>query len=1652
MNKPPFVFSILLALQLFLSPNARAQYANDWIDFGKEYYKVTVAADGAYRLTFNDLQNAGFPVGSVDPRRIQLYHRGVEQSIIVQGQADAQFDPGDYIEFYGKKNDGVNDTKLYTAANLQPHLYYNLYSDTSAYFLTWNQSIVQGKRMSTFSEVNITNIPKETFHYNEQLKVYSNEYSTGLTVSGVLQYTQFDEGEGWTGSTICIGNAGCTGQQDFTINNLAGGIVPGVVPQLEMLLVGRDALNHLAEVYVGSSTGSLRLLTTESFANYQTKRINLPLEWADISAGGQLIVRVKALGVGGVRDRLSVSYIKVIHPQDFDMAAQNSKWFILAEKPSDKSYIEITNPGAGLSIWDITDPNLIEIIGTNPAGPNTSAVVPNTADSRKLYVKNTFLTPDIKRTSLRQIFPSAHNYIIISNKALMKPALGYSDAVKAYGGYRASVEGGGYDTLVVSMDQLYNQFNYGESSSSAIYEFMKFMVDNGDPKYLFLIGKGLNVSQGYFRKTVFGPNDFKDLVPSAGMPGSDMAFTAGLGGATFEPAVPTGRITASSPTQVASYLNKVKETDALGFDELWRKDVLHLSGGIQPLELTTFRQYMDNFGDVAEGPYYGGKIKTIGKQEPNPVELINVSEEVNKGVNFITFFGHSSPSTIDIDIGFATDPVLGYNNPGKYPAFLINGCNAGVFFSNGTVFGEDWVLAANKGARSLIAHSSFGFVSTLRSYTQLFYEIGFGDSTFIRTGIGDIQKEVARRYLEINATGISTVTQVQQMMMLGDPAVKLFGALKPDYEINENSLYLESFDGKPVTALTDSFAIKVIARNFGSVSKANLGVRVTRTFNDQTSITYDSVFNSPGSMDTLSFLLKREEGVSGYGRNQFLVELDFENKIEELNEDNNVAFLELSIPLSGTRNLLPRPFGIVSQQDVVLKWQNTDLLSLPRAYNIEVDTVNTFNSSFLKQATLEGKVLLEWSVSLLEKDSLAYYWRTKLADPQPEENEEWATSSFTYIHNGDEGWAQVHFPQYLENPTEGLITDPVVRELKFEETSATVFVNNFGVNHPSPSTTSFKINDIEYNLGTQGQPCRNNTINFVAFDKTTLVPYAGIPFIFQDPRTCGREPQVINSFKLAELETGGNDDLLKYIDNIKVSDSVAIFSMGNASYTLWPANVKSKLEELGISGAQLSLLQDGEPVAIFGKKGGTPGDAVIVKSIDTPADEQELQVSKSLTGKYNNGKMVSVLVGPANSWQNFSPNVRRTTASDNYSFDLIGVSLLGIETLLFSNVTAAVDLSGVDASSFPMMKLILYTEDEVDQTPVQLHNWIVNYEPVAEGVLLFREALENGMVSEGKLWKAGYSFLNISEKLFTDSLEVKFKTFSKEQRVSENKQINIMAPLPGDTTHFSFMVDTNQKGGLNDVNVFVNDRILPEQYYENNTLELLNYLDVQVDEIVPVLDVTVDGRYVEDGDFVGSTPFIVATIWDENQFIPKKDTLGVRVLLKPPCIGSCEFESIYFSRSDIEWFPATDNSDFRIEYKPDLLLEGEYTLRVEIADGSGNMAVTPYEVRLKVDLNTALHFIEPYPNPSTDKVFFEFVVSGNRPPDSYQLQIFALDGRLLRNFSSSEKSLHVGRNQLAWEGNGNQETSLKGGMYIYKLGITIDGIPHFRNGKIILIR
>ena len=57
-----------------------------------------------------------------------------------------------YFEFYGLGIDGISDTPLYDVGD-QPHSFYNLFSDTATYFLTYKLGNENGKRMAFSSPV-----------------------------------------------------------------------------------------------------------------------------------------------------------------------------------------------------------------------------------------------------------------------------------------------------------------------------------------------------------------------------------------------------------------------------------------------------------------------------------------------------------------------------------------------------------------------------------------------------------------------------------------------------------------------------------------------------------------------------------------------------------------------------------------------------------------------------------------------------------------------------------------------------------------------------------------------------------------------------------------------------------------------------------------------------------------------------------------------------------------------------------------------------------------------------------------------------------------------------------------------------------------------------------------------------------------------------------------------------------------------------------------------------------------------------------------------------------------------------------------------------------------------------------------------------------
>jgi hypothetical protein len=323
------------------------------------------------------------------------------------------------------------------------------------------------------------------------------------------------------------------------------------------------------------------------------------------------------------------------------------------------------------------------------------------------------------------------------------------------------------------------------------------------------------------------------------------------------------------------------------------------------------------------------------------------------------------------------------------------------------------------------------------------------------------------------------------------------------------------------------------------------------------------------------------------------------------------------------------------------------------------------------------------------------------------------------------------------------------------------------------------------------------------------------------------------------------------------------------------------------------------------------------------------------------------------------------------------------------------------------------------------------------------------------VWEGKYGFINISDKEFSDSLSVRYELFNKDQRISQLAYMKIKQPAPGDTSRFTINMETANMIGANDVNVFVNPQVVPEQYYDNNVLSLADYLTVTVDAFDPVLDVTIDDRHVLNGDFVSSNPFIVIRVWDENKKNFKQDLQGMKVYLTYPCDEeSCTPTTIDLSSGEVTWYPATETSDFRIEFKPVNLPAGKYTLRVEAADARNNTSgADPFLVDFVVTDETSVTISEPYPNPSASDFTFRVILSGQYIPENFSLELVNVNGKLLHTFSQNDANdFHIGVNYLKWDGADLQGNTLPSGVYIYKMQFSVNGTQITREGKLVLVR
>ncbi len=1648
-------------------PGQNQIFGNEWINYTQPHWKIPIDNEGIYRISYQQLLNAGVPVNTADPRRLQLFFRGKEMAITVVGQADGRFDPQDYVEFYGRRNSGDLARALFAEPNNYTLPNFGLYEFFRAYyFLTINANenalgkrigILTGTDASLRPEINHTQQVDDTERNNSYLalgQLYPTSFVTNADLGALL--SSYNEGKGPVKA-----NRRPSPQiilRDFALEDVLTSPASPARLRLLMRVAGRINTPHSVDLFAGMALDSMRRpIGGAQFNNYRTVDIEATPDSVVLPRrNGNFFAGYRVNQVLGGNEDLCLAFVRIFYPQGFDLQGSGLRKFWLNQVPSGRSRVVIANAASGVRLFDLTDEWNIRAINPVASGNNLDFTVDQTTVQRNLLADNRVNSVgQILPVTFRRLPVQSSDYLIVTHPFVARPVGQVPNAAQAYADYRASEAGGNYKPLLVDVNDLYDQFSDGEPNPLAIRRFAAFALAQGRPKFLFILGKGLQMQINHFMN---GPSlaTWANIPPWGG-PASDHELTAGLNGfPDHVPALATGRLAANNPQQVLDYLAKVREYESMEYNAaaLWKKNILHLSGGLNVNENRDFRRYMEGFAEVARGNFLGAKVETISKRTTENVEFLNVTDQINRGVNLITFYGHAALDFTDIDIGRASDPRLNFNNKGRYPMMLINGCGSGDAFRQTISLGEDWILAPNKGAILFLAHSHLGLTGPLRAYTQTFYDNAFAKRELINQPIGIIMQTFLRDYLS-RFPGEVNVANVQQFLLQGDPAIQLFKLNKPDYSVSSNTLFLQSFtERSTITAQADSFRIAIPVTNLGLTSPTPLTVSVRRTFSDfSTEFLPIRTYPPVNYQDTIYFTIVNPRNAQDRiaGNNIFEVTVDATNQIDEANENNNTAILNYTMLRGTMLAIAPKEYSVVSRQPVFFVAQNSDPGSGERRYRFQLDTSARFNSAARRDTVLFGYVTPQWTTnlfsSLASHDSTVYYWRVRYADLTAQDDSTWAESSFVYINNSPSGWSQSRPPQFRRNTVNRVSLDQNRGRWNFDNPVLNINVRAVGGSNPNWNRYQLVINGNTIATASacatdQPSPyCDRRSTN----DRLLLLfidGQTGRSYKFEDahPAVCGADLMVMAIDQCWPQRTGVVTGM---IDRMKPGDYVIIMNSRNAS-TLWQ-NATLPLTSIGVNAQDfLARTPGGSPFIIIGQKGALPGTAQVRTANPAVGDVtvQEITLAHTINiPPATNGTVTSTLIGPAAEWGNIFRliNGLEQPVRESWQLDVFGIDLQGREQLVRNRVVGdGTSLRDLSAKDFPYLRLRLTTRDSLNRTPAQLQRWQVIYREVPEGILLhdtvsYRENTTLEVV-EGDSVRIGFNFLNISGNDFQDSLTVQSTiTNAQTGRVTTLRE-KIPALRRNSFARIRIRLFSPDFRGDNRLSVTVNPRLLPEQIYENNTLQAR--FRVKPDDINPILDVTVDGRPIMDGDIIAPAPVIQISLRDENRYRPKRDTANFEILLARQC-PNCQPRRIYMNDPNLTWNVSADNR-FTVEYRSITLQNGTYVLSVQAADATGNRSgIQPYRISFRVINETTVTNFYPYPNPFSTSVRFVFTLTGD-VPDNLRIQIMTVTGKVVRTIFKDELGpLRVGNNisEFAWNGTDEFGQELARGVYLYKVDV-----------------
>ncbi|MEW5800069.1 MAG: C25 family cysteine peptidase [Bacteroidota bacterium] len=906
-------------------PSYTLENTDSWITYGQEYIKFGVARDGIYRVRYDDLVSYGISPAAINPKQLKVYLKGKEIPIYVSGESDNSFDPGDYIEFLGRRNYGDIRYRQVAPTDSSYYEYLNRYSDTTIYWLNWSGT--NGTRVDTIAAS--TKTIADTLRYYDRLLRSERDIYWDFSLSGGdlrKNYPELLENETWNDGTLGVGKSSVT----FSVTNLYPNKPARAFVKLQDFSSNLTTNAHNLSITLNSAGPAY----DSGFINkYQGKVLKAEFLSSRLKSGNNTVDLNSYTVPGNSINNIIRDWFELEYPSNL-ITSSDSLSFAYNNLSAGVNALVIvrglsSNP-VSLYKFTLKDSSIVKI--TNYTRSNDTLRFSDSVANGNYY----FLLRESKIpapiffykkqfVNLRSSTNKA-DYIAITHPYFQNEAANYLSFIgTTYG----------VTTKLVSIFDICDEYNYGFWAPEPIKEFLKsthVYWQSPKPKYVLLLGKGTYDYYGNKFKYAGVPR-VPNFVPPYGNPVSDIWFVQWDSTGSLIPQMNIGRIPAKNIDEFQSYVAKHQKYVSKGFDE-WNKRFLFFSGGSisdtnQINQAKGVNQFIiDNY---VVPPPIGGNVANFFKTSPpnvtnfGPYPPEYITEQIEKGGVFISYIGHSGTQTWDNSI---TDISQIANIRDRNPMISDFGCSTAKFAEPDILsFSELAVNNINGQAIAYIGNSSLGFTSTAYTFPKTFYKKLLIDTT---ASLGDIHRLAKIAYLKQYGTSGSYGLFAKTNTLIGDPIVQLPIPEKPNFTVSNSVVQISP---ERPTDQTDTLIVTVPYHNLGRVPNSSLMIIASAAYGGS-DIYLDTVnVNAPYFVDSVRMKIP----VKGRpGQHTIMIKIDPSDSIDEIDEGDNILTYSYVVASTEIRNLTITPVN--NQSAGTVTFLNPAIPSVQSYFTAEVST------------------------------------------------------------------------------------------------------------------------------------------------------------------------------------------------------------------------------------------------------------------------------------------------------------------------------------------------------------------------------------------------------------------------------------------------------------------------------------------------------------------------------------------------------------------------------------------------------------------------------------------------------------------------------------------------------------------------------------------